>query len=139
MARLRGWRTSAILWVGRGALWVGCCALLAAGCATSQSALQVPLPSDAQGIWSAYWTAVERGDAGEVRRLVHSSFTAEGVAQLARPDMAGEARTFLYLCSVQTADPVVAADRARYTTRCRKGAGAELTIARDTDQVWRIL
>jgi len=261
MARLSGWRTSAILRVGRCALWVGCGALLAAGCATSQSAEPVPLPSDAQWIWRAYWSAVERGDvaewnrlthssarapsakefdprvqadarsfltlcrvqpesmamggdrasfrtrcddgptqsglfpwggaeivlrkdedgvwrffcfgcglpyqsqseeeslspydaqrlwvafwsavergdAGEVRRLVHSSFTAEGVAQLARPDMAGEARSFLYLCSVQTADPVVTTDRARYATRCRKGKGAELTIARDTDQVWRIL
>jgi hypothetical protein len=105
----------------------------------SQSEELALSPYDAQRLWVAFWSAVERGDAGEARRLVHSSFTAEGVAQLARPDMAGEARNFLYMCSVQTADPVVTADRARYSTRCRKGEGPELTVDRDTDKVWRIL
>ena len=105
----------------------------------SQSEEAALSPYDAQRLWVAFWSAVERGDAGEVRRLVHSSFTTEGVAQLARPDMAGEARSFLYLCSVQAVDPVVAADRARYATRCRNREGAELIITRDTDKVWRIL
>jgi len=55
--------------------------------------------------------------------------------------MAGEARTFLYRCSVRPLPPAVTDDRARYRTRClpRDGDGAELTVARDSDQVWRIL
>src|SRR2546430_2752156 len=105
---------------------LGCGLLLVTGCATGQNAEPVPLPADAvwrffcfgcalpyheqseeealspydaQRLWVAFWAAVERGDAGEVRLFLHSSFPAEAAAELARPGMAGEARTFLYQCS----------------------------------------
>ena len=98
-------------------------------------------PYDAQRLWVAFWSAVERGDTGEVRQLLHSSFSGEAAADLVRPGMAGEARTLLYQCSVRPLPPAVTDDRARYRTRClpRDGDGAEMTLARDGDQVWRIL
>jgi len=106
-----------------------------------QSEEEALSPYDAQRLWVAFWSAVERGDAGEVRQLLHSSFPAEAAGELARPGMAGEARTFLYQCSVRPLAPAVADDRARYRTRCLlgDGDGAEMTVARDSDQVWRIL
>ena len=106
-----------------------------------QSEEEALSPYDAQRLWVAFWAAVERGDADEVRQLLHSSFPAESAAGLARPGMAGEARTFLYRCSVRPLPPAVTDDRARYRTCClpRDGDGAELTVARDSDQVWRIL
>ncbi len=145
MARLRGWRTSAILWVGRGALWVGCCALLAAGCATSQSALQVPLPSDAQGIWGTYWTAVERGDVAEWNRLTHSSARAPSAKEF-DPRVQADARSFLTLCRVQPGSMAMGGDRASFRTRCADGptqsglfpwGGAEIVLRKDEDGVWR--
>jgi hypothetical protein len=98
-------------------------------------------PYDAQRLWVAFWSAVERGDAGEVRQLLHSSFSGEAAADLVRPGMAGEARTLLYQCSVRPLPPDVTDDRARYRTHClpRYGDGAEMTLARDGDQVWRIV
>jgi hypothetical protein len=82
---------------------------------------------------------VERGDPVEVRGLLHSSLPGESVAEMARPGMAGEARTFLYQCAVQPLPPAATDDRARYRTRCLAGDGPEMTVARDSDQVWRIL
>ena len=107
----------------------------------SQSEEAALSPYDAQRLWVAFWWAVEQGDAGEVKRLLHSSFPAEAAANLARPAIAGEARTFLYRCSVRPVPPVESDAQARYRTRClpRDADGAELTLARDTDQVWKIL
>jgi hypothetical protein len=103
---------------------------------------EAPLsPYNAQRLWVAFWSAVERGDTGEVRQLLHSSFPREAATELARAGMAGEARTFLYRCSVQPLPPVVTGERARYRTRCLPagGDGAEMTVARDRDEVWKIV
>jgi hypothetical protein len=96
-------------------------------------------PYDAQRLWVAFWSAVERGDPVEVRELLHSSLPGEAVAEMARPGMAGEARTYLYQCSAQFAPPAATENRARYPTRCLAGDGPEMTLVRDSDQVWRIL
>jgi hypothetical protein len=104
-----------------------------------QSEEEALSPYDAQRLWVAFWAAVERGDAGEARQLLHSSLPGEAVAEMARPGMSGDARTYLYLCSVQSAPPAATGNRARYPTRCRAGDGPEMTLVRDSDQVWRIL
>jgi hypothetical protein len=98
-------------------------------------------PYDAQRLWVAFWSTVERGDAAEARQLLHSSLSGEAAAELVRPGMVAEARTLLYRCSVRPLPPVLTDDRARYRTRCLPGDGdgAEMTIAKDSDQVWRIL
>src|SRR5947199_10560279 len=48
-------------------------ALLGAGCATSQNAETVPLPAYAHSVWTAYWSAVDRGDVADFNRIAHSS------------------------------------------------------------------
>ncbi len=106
-----------------------------------QSEEAAPSPYDAQRLWVAFWSAVERGDAGEVRQLLHSSLPSEAVTELGRPEMTGKARTLLYQCSVRSLPPVVTGDRARYGTRCLPGGGdgAEMIVVRDSDEAWKIL
>src|SRR6267142_689870 len=120
-------------------------ALLAAGCTTSPSAPEVPLPAEAQWVWRAYWTAVERGDVAEWNRIAHSSVRKADATGF-DPKVQADARSFLTLCSVQSESMAMGGDRASYRTRCTDGptqsglypyAGAEIVLRRDVDGAWR--
>jgi hypothetical protein len=124
---------------------LGCAAALAAGCAATQEPVAVPMPDEAQWVWNAYWTAVERGDVGEWNSVVHSSIRSSE-AQGFDPRVREDARLFLKLCSVQSESMAVGGDRASYRTRCADAptqsglypsAGAEIVLRRDVDGVWR--
>ncbi len=116
---------------------------LAVGCAT-RTMTTFPSPEDAERVWNAYWSAVERGDVVEWNRTVHSTLrtSAEGFD----PKVQADARSFLTLCSIEPQTPLVGRDRASFRTRCttaptRSGlfpfAGAEIVLRRDVDGVWR--
>ena len=120
-------------------------ALLGAGCATSQNAETVPLPAYAQSVWTAYWSAVERGDVADWNRIAHSSVRKADATGF-DPRVQADARSFLTLCSVQSGSMAMAGDRASYRTRCADGptqsglfpaAGAEIVLRRDADGAWR--
>ena len=124
---------------------LGCGALLVAGCATSQNAVPVPLPAEAQWVWTAYWTAVERGDVAEWNRIVHSSVRKVDATGF-DPRVQADARSFLRLCSVQPESMAMGGDRASYGTRCADApsqsglypyGGAEIVLRRDVDGMWR--
>ena len=130
---------------GRSLAKLGCSVLLAAGCATSQVAEPVPLPADAQRAWTAYWTAVARGDVAEWNRITHSSARKADATEF-DPRVQADARSFLTLCSVQSGSMAMGGDRASYRTRCAEGptrsglypwGGAEIVLRKDEDGVWR--
>jgi hypothetical protein len=118
-------------------------ALAIGGCATPHTTT-APSSEDAQRVWNAYWSAVERGDAAEWNRTVHSSLrTSE---QGFDPNVQADARSFLTLCSIKAQTPLVGGDRASFRTRCAAGptrsglfpfAGAEIVLRRDVDGAWR--
>ena len=124
---------------------LGCAAALAAGCAVTQEPVSVPMPAEAQWVWNAYWTAVERGDVAEWNRIVHSSLRSVGT-QGFDPRVQADARSFLRLCSVQSESMAMGGDRASFRTRCADGptqsglfpwGGAEIVLRRDEDGAWR--
>src|SRR2546425_5481571 len=77
---------------------VGCAAVLA-GCALRHE-VTPPSSADAQRVWVAYWSAVERGSVAEWNRVVHSSLRTTG-AEGFDPGVQADARSFLALCSVR--------------------------------------
>lgn len=125
------------------AVMVGCAAVLA-GCALRHE-VTPPSSADAQRVWVAYWSAVERGSVAEWNRVVHSSLRTTG-AEGFDPGVQADARSFLALCSVRPEPPEVGRDRASYRTRCAEGptqsglfpaGGAEIVLRRDRDGAWR--
>jgi hypothetical protein len=117
--------------------------LVLAGCVTGQTTA-APSAEDAQRVWRAYWSAVERGDAAEWNRTVHSTLrTSE---QGFDPNVQADARSFLIMCSIEPQSAQIGGDRAAFRTRCATGptrsglyplAGAELVLRRDVDGAWR--
>jgi hypothetical protein len=122
---------------------VGALVLAIAGCVTTQTTA-APSFEDAQSVWRAYWSAVERGDAAEWNRTVHGSLRTSETGF--DPAVQVDARSFLTLCSIEPQSALVGGDRASYRTRCAAGptgsglfpfAGAEMVLRRDVDGVWR--
>ena len=99
-----------------------------------------PSPYDAQRLWVAFWSAVERGDLGAATQLMHAGGARATVQDFGRPEMRGEARTFLYLCSIQQDQPTASGDRALYRTRCLpRGGGGDMLLERDRDRAWKVM
>ncbi len=106
-----------------------------------QPSVGPPSPEDAQRLWVAYWSAVERRDLDEARRLMHSSLRGKELPDIGAPEMAALARDFLYSLSVRPVPPIVTEDRARYRTRnvADDRDSGPMFLRRDGDGVWRVL